>query len=108
MEMFIHGFLYFLSGIILVNGTPHLINGLSGRYWPKKSKLIPKAEESFQNKKFSCSPVVNFIWGFTNITIALLIILGIGNFHFGISFDLCLLLLGSLIGGIYIAWNFNE
>jgi hypothetical protein len=108
MEMLIHGFLYFLSGMILVNGTPHLINGLSGRYWPKRSKLISKAEESFQKKKMICSPVANFIWGFINITIALLIILGIGNFRFSISFELCCLLSGILIGGIYIAWNFNE
>jgi len=108
MEMLIHGFLYFLSGVIIVNGIPHLINGLSGRYWPKKSKLISKAEESFQKRKFSCSPVANFIWGFINITIALFIILKVGNLHFSISFELCSLLLGNLIGGIYIAWNFNE
>jgi hypothetical protein len=106
--MFIHGFLYFLSGVILVNGAPHLINGLSGRYWPKKSKLISKAEESFQKKKFSCSPVANFIWGFINITIALLIILGIGTLHFSMSLEFFCLLFGNLIGGIYIAWNFNE
>ena len=108
MQIFIHKLLYFLSGVILTNGTPHLINGLSGRYWPKKSKLISNAEKSYQQKKISCSPIVNFIWGFFNVIIALFIILGVGDFAFDLSIDFYCLLFGVLIGGIYISWNFSE
>ncbi|NLU37664.1 MAG: hypothetical protein GXX78_02085 [Bacteroidales bacterium] len=50
MDSLINILLYILSGLIISNGLPHLINGLSGRYWPRKSRLTNKVEKAYQEK----------------------------------------------------------
>lgn len=108
MQVLIENSLYLLAGVIFSNGIPHMINGLSGRYWPKNSRLIPGVENAYRQKKFGSSPVANFLWGMINLVITFLIVLGIGRFNFTLSLNLLCLLAGLLVGGVYVAWNFTE
>ncbi len=59
-------FMFFLSGLLLCNGLPHLISGLQGRPFP-----TPFAKPPGRGKS---SPVVNFLWGTLNIFASIVIL----------------------------------
>jgi hypothetical protein len=108
MDSIVANFLYVLSGLIISNGAPHLINGLSGRYWPRKSRLTKKVEKAYQEKSLTSTPVANVIWGLSNILIACIMLFKAGDFKLGINLNSLSLFFGLLIGAIYIAWNFTD
>ena len=53
----------FLSGLLLANGIPHFVNGISGKDFhdPSLRKLVPNVP----------SPLFNVIWGLINFAIAI-------------------------------------
>jgi hypothetical protein len=63
---------YFFGGAFLANTLPHLVNGISGR----------KFQSPFANPpgKGLSSSTVNVLWGFFNLVVAYVLILGIGSF----------------------------
>lgn len=98
----------FFTGVIFSNGFVHFINGISGRKFPKKSKMfksIGTNETDFI--KAGTSPVANVIWGSVNLIISFIII-NIGEFIYGLTFDMLTLGLGIICGASYLAYNFNE
>jgi hypothetical protein len=53
------------------------------------------------------SPVVNFLWGFLNLVIALAL-LGVHRIEIGLNTPLVLFLLGFLLIGLMSAWHFGK
>jgi hypothetical protein len=51
--------LQFLSGVLLTNGVPHFVQGLSGSWFQSPFASPPGVGES--------SPLINVYWGFANL-----------------------------------------
>jgi hypothetical protein len=51
--------LEFVSGLLLANGVPHFVHGISGAPFQSPFAKPPGVGES--------SPVVNVVWGFANL-----------------------------------------
>ncbi len=64
---------YFFGGAFLANTLPHLINGISGR----------KFQSPFANPpgKGLSSSTVNVLWGFFNLAVAYVLLVGVGSFN---------------------------
>lgn len=63
---------YFFGGAFFSNALPHLINGVSGRSFQSPFAKPPG--------KGLSSPTVNVLWGFLNLVLAYLFIVGEGTF----------------------------
>lgn len=108
MDSAINNLLFFVSGLIISNGAPHLINGLSGRYWPRKSRLSKKVEKAYKEGSLISTPIANVIWGNINFLIAGFILFGVGEFDLGLTINSLSLFIGFFVGAMYIAWNFTD
>ena len=53
--------LEFVSGLLLANGVPHFVQGISGEKFQSPFASPPGGGES--------SPVTNTIWGFANLSV---------------------------------------
>ncbi|MGD1035814.1 MAG: hypothetical protein ABR878_01190 [Roseiarcus sp.] len=53
--------LQFVAGLLLANGVPHFVQGISGRRFQSPFASPPGVGES--------SPVVNVLWGFGNLAV---------------------------------------
>jgi hypothetical protein len=51
----------FVSGLLLANGVPHFVRGISGEKFQSPFASPPGVGES--------SPLVNVVWGFANLAI---------------------------------------
>jgi hypothetical protein len=89
----------FFAGLFLCNCVPHLVSGLMGRSFP-----TPFAKPRGVGLS---SPLVNFLWGFANLVVGLLLLQNwpVG-WMFGPSF-LCFLL-GALLIGVYLSVHFGR
>jgi hypothetical protein len=83
--------LSFLSGLLLANGIPHFVNGISGRdfHRPSLGRFARKVP----------SPVLNVIWGIANFAVALLL----GSACPGLGFGANLLFGAFAFGFIFAA-----
>src|SRR5580658_2812091 len=84
----------FFAGAFLCNAIPHLVSGLLGEPFPS-----PFARPAGRGLS---SPVVNFLWGFLNLVIALAL-LSIAHIAIGLNTPLILFLLGFLLLGLMLA-----
>jgi len=87
----------FFAGAFLCNAIPHLASGLRGEPFP-----TPFAQPSGQGLS---SPVVNFLWGFLNLVIALAL-LSVARIQIGLNTPLLLFLIGFLLIGLLNAGHF--
>lgn len=89
----------FLAGAFLVNGLPHLLNGLSGRAFPTPFARPPGRGES--------SARTNVLWSACNFVLAYLI--GVRGAHFDAAQPAALaaLALGGLAMALTLAWHFG-
>src|SRR5579863_4857492 len=55
------GLLQFLSGVLLTNGVPHFVQGISGSRFQSPFASPPGVGES--------SPLINVYWGFANLAV---------------------------------------
>lgn len=94
MEWYIY-VAHFLAGAFLVNGIPHLVNGVSGRRFQSPFASPPGVGES--------SALVNVLWGFANVVIGYGLLAGIGSFAFGLSLDALVVGLGALAMALELA-----
>jgi hypothetical protein len=64
---------YFFGGAFLANALPHIINGVSGR----------KFQSPFANPpgKGLSSSTTNVLWGFFNLVVAYVLIVGVVGFN---------------------------
>jgi hypothetical protein len=53
--------LNFVSGLLLTNGIPHFVQGLSGHPFPSPFATPPGIGNS--------SPLINALWGFANLAV---------------------------------------
>jgi len=90
----------FCAGLVLANGVPHFVNGISGKRFPTPFASPPGAGTS--------SPVVNVIWGMINLLIAYVLIVGVGDFVCGLTFDALLVALGVSVAAAGLAWHFGR
>ena len=58
--------LQFISGLLLANGVPHFVQGISGHRFQTPFASPPGVGES--------SPVVNVLWGFFNLALGFAIL----------------------------------
>jgi hypothetical protein len=67
--------LSFLSGLLLANGIPHFVNGISGRdfHRPSLGRLVQRVP----------APLLNVVWGLLNFAVALLLRSACTDLHFG-------------------------
>jgi hypothetical protein len=91
---------YLAAGILLANGFPHFLNGISGRYFQSPFASPPGLGES--------PPVVNVLWGFSNFVAGYLIITGVGEFDAGFSVDILLVGTGVLLASLFLAYHFGR
>ena len=91
---------YFASGLLISNGIPHFINGISGRKFQSPFASPPGIGVS--------SPLINVIWGMVNFVLGYLLLAGVGNFAVGISLDSVLFGLGSFLMALFLSWHFGR
>lgn len=90
---------HFIAGMLLVNGIPHFVRGVSGGRFQSPFASPPGKGES--------SPVVNVLWGFFNLAAAGLI-LNREGFRFEVSPETLAFSLGALSTGIVLALHFGR
>ena len=91
---------YFASGLLITNGIPHFVNGISGRKFQSPFASPPGVGES--------SPLINVIWGMVNFVLGYLLLTGVGNFAGGISLDSVLFGLGSILMALILPFHFGR
>ncbi|MFP4902116.1 hypothetical protein ACLFKT_23820, partial [Paraburkholderia sp. BR14261] len=88
----------FFAGAFFCNAIPHLASGLQGLPFP-----TPFARPRGRGDS---SPIVNVVWGFVNIAIA--IALGAGRLEQPATReDVAALLAGALVIGLFLAFHFG-
>ena len=88
----------FFCGMLLCNCIPHMVCGLQGKPFP-----TPFAKP--HGVGFS-SPLVNFVWGFANFAVAL-VLLARQPFALSSAADLASALIGALLIGVFCARHFG-
>lgn len=91
---------YFASGLLITNGIPHFVNGISGRRFQSPFASPPGVGES--------SPLINVIWGMVNFILGYLLLAGVGDYAGGISLDTGLFALGSILMALILSWHFGR
>jgi hypothetical protein len=91
---------YFSSGLLITNGIPHFVNGISGRKFQSPFASPPGVGES--------SPQINVIWGMVNFILGYLLLAGIGDFTIGITVDVLLFGAGSVLMAVILSWHFGR
>jgi len=80
--------IYFFAGAFLANSIPHFVNGISGRKFPTPFTRPVGG------------PTVNVVWGFMNFVVGYLLLILVGSFAFGFTYDSLAVLLGIFAIGI--------
>ncbi len=91
---------YFLAGVLLANGVPHFVHGISGKKFQSPFASPPAVGES--------SPLVNVIWGLVNFIIGYALIYGVGDFTFGFSPAVLMVGLGAIVASVALAFYFGR
>lgn len=99
---------YFLSGAFIANSIPHIVNGTSGKKFPEKSPFKNPSQNESPFEVFFFSPVVNVIWGVSNLAAGFVIGNSIGTFRIGLTSDVFIFMLGFTSTAIFLAWNIGR
>jgi len=91
---------HFVAGLFLANAVPHFVNGISGARFQSPFASPPGVGES--------SPLVNVLWGMTNLVIGYVLLCGVGEFRRGVSIDALVVALGVLAAGVGLARHFGN
>jgi len=99
---------YFISGALVANSVPHIVNGTSGRKFPEKSpfKKTSHGESPFERVFFS--PIVNVLWGVCNISIGFVVANSVGTFRVGLTADVFIFMSGFTATAVFLAWNIGK
>ncbi len=91
---------YFGAGLFLTNSIPHFVRGVCGLKFQSPFANPPGKGES--------SPMVNVLWGFTNLVVGYSLMNGIGAYRGGMSIDALLVGAGMLLMAIFCAFHFGK
>jgi hypothetical protein len=91
---------YLGAGALLANAVPHFVAGISGSRFQSPFASPPGVGES--------SPLVNVLWGATNLVLGWLLLFGVGEVAIGITRDCLMVLLGVLATGVGLAIHFGS
>lgn len=91
---------YFFAGFFTANGLPHFVHGISGKRFPSPFASPPG--------KGGSPPLVNVLWGLANFLIAYTLIFKIGDFTFGFTRDVLMVVLGALVISIILSIYFGR
>jgi len=91
---------YFFAGFFLANGVPHFFNGISGKRFPSPFALPPGRGAS--------PPLVNALWGLVNFVIGYVLIVGVGDFCFGLTRSVLMVGLGAFVAAVFLSSYFGR
>ncbi len=91
---------YFFAGVLLANGVPHFVNGISGKRFQSPFASPPGVGES--------SAVVNAVWGLFNFSAGYVLIFGVGDFVLGVNRGALMVVIGALVTCIFLAVHFQR
>lgn len=91
---------YFFVGVLLANGIPHFINGITGKRFQSPFSWPPGVGES--------SAVANVIWGLLNVFGGYALLFGVGDFVFGINRGALMVGLGALVAAVFLSVYFQR
>src|SRR4249919_2816344 len=92
--------LQFFSGLLLANGVPHFVQGISGAWFQTPFASPPGVGES--------SPVVNVLWGFLNLATGFALLFEFSPQGADVVLEWVLVSLGLLVTSIFCAWHFGR
>jgi hypothetical protein len=92
--------LQFLSGLVLANGVPHFVHGISGARFQSPFATPPGVGES--------SPLVNVLWGSFNLAVGFALLRGFNPESDDPIAGWLLVGAGALLTGVVLAWRFGQ
>jgi hypothetical protein len=92
--------LQFVSGLLLANGVPHFVQGISGNWFQSPFATPRGIGES--------SPLVNVLWGFANLAIGFAILWSFAPKGSEVVAEWMLVGLGILVSAVFLAWHFGN
>jgi hypothetical protein len=90
----------FFAGAFLINASPHLTTGVTGRAFQS-----PFAKPPGQGLS---SSTINVLWAFANLAIAYVLLIPAGHFAAASAADVSVLGLGGLLSGLAMARVFGR
>ncbi|HXW21053.1 MAG TPA: hypothetical protein VEK35_11165 [Roseiarcus sp.] len=91
--------LQFLSGLLLANGAPHFLRGVSGERFQSPFATPPGVGES--------SPIVNVVWGFANFAVGFALLRGFQPEGADAFPGWLFVGAGVLVAGVFLARHFG-
>jgi hypothetical protein len=91
--------LQFLSGLLLANGAPHFLRGISGEPFQSPFATPPGVGES--------SAIVNVVWGFANIAVGFALLRGFQPEGADAFLGWLFVGAGVLVAGVFLARHFG-
>ena len=92
--------LQFVSGLLLANGVPHFVQGISGHRFQSPFASPPGVGKS--------SPVVNVLWGFGNLAVGFAILWSFVPKGSDVVLEWVAVGLGVLVAAIMLARHFGR
>jgi hypothetical protein len=92
--------LQFAAGLVIANGVPHFVHGISGSPFQTPFAKPPGVGES--------SPLTNVLWGFFNLALGLVLLRAFAPNGVEELFGWLLVGLGTLSAGIFLALHFGR
>jgi hypothetical protein len=90
----------FVSGLLLANGVPHFVQGISGQRFQSPFASPPGVGES--------SPLVNVLWGFANIALGFAILWSFAPKGSGVVGEWIAVGLGVLVAAVLLSRHFGR
>jgi hypothetical protein len=92
--------LQFVAGLLLANGVPHFVQGISGHRFQSPFASPPGVGES--------SPVVNVLWGFANLAVGFAILGFFSPKGSDVILEWAAVGLGALVAAVLLAKGFGR
>ena len=90
----------FVGGLLVVNGVPHFVQGISGNPFPTPFGKPPGVGDS--------SPLTNVLWGLGNLTMGNLLLAFFWHFRYPFSFGSFAAWAGMLLMAVMLSVHFGK
>jgi hypothetical protein len=94
--------IHFAGGLVLTNGLPHFLHGMSGDRFQSPFADPPG--------KGLSSPTINVVWGFANLVAGYVLIVVYAPMNNGVrdDLDIAAIALGVLTAGLFLSAHFGK